>query len=61
MAKVRESYGLNNQIGHPKLERPAGRPIRKNEIFDVSDVFKNFLHFIKLGCTGKNEFTIWIF
>ena len=32
MAKARESYGLNNQIGHPKLERPAGRPIRKNLI-----------------------------
>lgn len=38
MAKARESYGLNNQIGHPKLERPAGRPIRKNAIFDVSDI-----------------------
>ncbi|XP_078368879.1 dimethylglycine dehydrogenase, mitochondrial-like [Oculina patagonica] len=34
LAKARESYGLNNQIGHPKLERPAGRPIRKNAIFE---------------------------
>lgn len=34
MAKTRESYGLNNQIGHPKLERPAGRPVRKNGIFE---------------------------
>lgn len=34
MAKARESYGNNNQIGHPKLERPAGRPIRKNAIFE---------------------------
>ena len=36
MAKARESYGNNNQIGHPKLERPAGRPVRKNTIFEVS-------------------------
>jgi len=35
MAKARESYGNNNQIGHPKLERPAGRPVRKNTIFEV--------------------------
>lgn len=36
MAKTRESYGFNNQTGHPKLERPAGRPMRKNAIFEVS-------------------------
>ena len=36
MAKTRESYGYNNQTGHPKLERPAGRPVRKNAIFEVS-------------------------
>ncbi|KAJ7385447.1 hypothetical protein OS493_016531 [Desmophyllum pertusum] len=29
MAKARESYGYNNQLGYPKLERPAGRPMRK--------------------------------
>lgn len=26
LSKARESYGLNNQITHPKLERFAGRP-----------------------------------
>ena len=36
MAKTRESYGYNNQTGHPKLERPAGRPVRKNAIYEVS-------------------------
>lgn len=41
MAKTRESYGLNNQIGHPKLERPAGRPVRKNGIFEVRFVFRS--------------------
>lgn len=41
MAKTRESYGLNNQIGHPKLERPAGRPVRKNGIFEVRSVFRS--------------------
>ena len=34
-AKARESYGFNNQIIHPKLERPVGRPMRKNAIFEV--------------------------
>jgi len=38
MAKTRESYGFNNQTGHPKLERPAGRPMRKNAIFEVSRI-----------------------
>ena len=36
LAKCRETYGYNNQIGHPKLERPAGRPVRKNAIYEVS-------------------------
>ena len=35
MAKVRETYGLNNQIQHPRLERPAGRPMRKSGIYEV--------------------------
>ncbi|CAH3156069.1 unnamed protein product [Porites lobata] len=34
LAKCRETYGYNNQIGHPKLERPAGRPVRKNAIYE---------------------------
>ena len=46
MAKARESYAYNNQIGHPKLERPAGRPIRKNAIFEVSPKC-TFMHSMK--------------
>ncbi|XP_027056532.1 dimethylglycine dehydrogenase, mitochondrial-like [Pocillopora damicornis] len=33
LAKCRETYGLNNQIMHPKLERWAGRPVRTNGIY----------------------------
>jgi dimethylglycine dehydrogenase len=33
--KSRESYGLNNIIGYPKEERPAGRPTsRVSPIYD---------------------------
>ena len=35
LAKVRETYGLNNEMIHPKLERSAGRPVRTNGIYKV--------------------------
>jgi dimethylglycine dehydrogenase len=35
MSKARESYGLNNLIGYPREERPAGRPTcRSSPIYD---------------------------
>ncbi|CAH3022869.1 unnamed protein product [Porites evermanni] len=42
LAKCRETYGYNNQIGHPKLERPAGRPVRKNAIYET--IYRRFIH-----------------
>ena len=38
LAKCRETYGLNNQIMHPKLERWAGRPVRTNGIYKVTEI-----------------------
>ena len=35
LAKVRETYGLNNEMIHPKLERWAGRPVRTSGIYKV--------------------------
>ncbi|EDO40332.1 predicted protein [Nematostella vectensis] len=32
--KARESYGLNNQILHPKMERFRGRPMRTSGIYE---------------------------
>lgn len=34
-AKVRESYGWNNVIVTPDLERPAGRPCRTSGVYDL--------------------------
>ena len=36
LAKVRETYGLNNEMGHPKVERWAGRPARTSGIYKAS-------------------------
>jgi len=33
LAKARETYGLNNEMIHPKLERWAGRPVRTSGIY----------------------------
>ncbi|XP_078379447.1 dimethylglycine dehydrogenase, mitochondrial-like [Oculina patagonica] len=33
LAKARETYGLNNEMLHPKLERWAGRPVRTSGIY----------------------------
>lgn len=33
--KCRETYGLNNQITHPKLERFRGRPMRTSGVYQV--------------------------
>lgn len=33
LAKVRETYGLNNEMTHPKVERWAGRPARTSGIY----------------------------
>lgn len=33
LAKARETYGLNNEMIHPKLERWAGRPVRTSQIY----------------------------
>ena len=35
MEKCRETYGLNKEIMHPKLERWAGRPVRTSGIYKV--------------------------
>jgi len=36
LAKVRESYGMNNAVGFAKEERPAGRPCagRRSAVYD---------------------------
>lgn len=36
LAKARETYGLNNEMIHPKLERWAGRPVRTSQIYEVT-------------------------
>lgn len=36
LAKARETYGLNNEMIHPKLERWAGRPVRTSQIYKVT-------------------------
>ena len=36
LAKARETYGLNNEMIHPKLERWAGRPVRTTQIYEVT-------------------------
>ena len=36
LAKVRETYGLNNEMCHPKVERWAGRPVRTSGIYKAS-------------------------
>jgi len=40
LAKVRESYGMNNAVGYPKEERPAGRPTarRHSPVYDRLEV-----------------------
>ena len=43
LAKVRETYGLNNEMSHPKVERWAGRPVRTSGIYKVSLNGKFFL------------------
>eukprot|EP01097_Dermamoeba_algensis_P001301 TRINITY_DN1495_c0_g3_i2.p1 TRINITY_DN1495_c0_g3~~TRINITY_DN1495_c0_g3_i2.p1 ORF type:complete len:454 (+),score=106.26 TRINITY_DN1495_c0_g3_i2:1341-2702(+) len=35
MARVRESYGLNNLLGYPHEERPAGRPVRTSPLYST--------------------------
>lgn len=36
LSKARESYGLNNLVGFPKEDRPAGRPTRRvSGLYDV--------------------------
>ena len=39
LAKARETYGLNNEMIHPKLERWAGRPVRTTQIYEVTGHF----------------------
>eukprot|EP01084_Bolivina_argentea_P009186 17180_1 len=34
-AKIRETYGMNNNISYPKEERLAGRPIRTNSLYHM--------------------------
>jgi len=36
LAKARESYGMNNAVGFPREERPAGRPVarRRSAVYD---------------------------
>ena len=57
LAKARETYGLNNEIIYPKLERWAGRPVRTSGIYKVRDKRNLALSYSNLSNEPwKNEF-----
>lgn len=53
LAKVRETYGLNNEMMHPKLERWAGRPVRTSRIYKVTGFCSVRTYAIWFRCTRK--------